>query len=128
MAIPADVEQRLSGAAVPASLATCVDGRPHVASLWYRYEDGVVDILPPGQKLANIRRNPRVALSVEVDDGGLPEWEVTLRGTARIVDDEDETREANRKLNGKYGVEPDAWAGENTLVRIDVGSASLTTW
>jgi nitroimidazol reductase NimA-like FMN-containing flavoprotein (pyridoxamine 5'-phosphate oxidase superfamily) len=126
--IPEAVEERLAGTPVPASLATCVDGRPHVAAVWYRYEDSVVEILTTGQKLANIRRNPRVALSIEVDDEGTPEWEATIRGTAHAIDDEVETREANRKLNRKYGVEDDAWAGENTLVRIDVGSASMQTW
>lgn len=126
--IPSDVEERLSGALVPAHLATCVDGRPHVAPLWYRYQDGVVEILTTGQKLENIRRNPRVALSVEVDDEGMPEWEVTLLGTARVIEDEAEARAANRKLNRKYGVDEESWEGENTLVRIDVGSVSTKSW
>jgi len=126
--MPADVEARLRDARVPAHLATCVDGRPHVAPLWYRYEDGVVEILTTGQKLANIRQNPRVALSIERDDDGLPDWEVTVLGTATVIEDEERAKTANRKLNRKYGVEEDSWEGENTLVRIDVGSVSSKTW
>jgi len=123
-----EVEARLRDARVPAHLATCVDGRPHVAALWYRYEDGVVEILTTGQKLANLRRNPKVALSIERDEAGMPDWEVTILGTATVVEDEDRAREANRKLNRKYGVAEDSWEGENTLVRIDVGSVSSKTW
>lgn len=126
--VPAAVEERLTDATVPATMATCVDGRPHAAPLWYRYEDGVVEILTTGQKLENIRRNPKVALSIERDDEGMPEWEVTVLGTAEVIEDEDRAREANRKLNRKYGVDEDAWEGENTLVRIDVGSVSYKEW
>ena len=125
--VPADVAERLTDEVTVAHLATCVDGRPHVAPLWFRYEDGVVEILTTGQKLENLRRNPKVALSVERDEAGLPEWEVTVLGTATVVEDEAATREANRKLNRKYGVDSDSWQ-ENTLVRIDVGSVSAKTW
>ncbi len=126
--VPQEVEQRLTEETVPATLATCVDGRPHAAPLWYRYEDGVVEILTTGQKLANIRRNPKVALAIERDHEGMPEWEVTILGTAEVIDDEVRAKEANRKLNRKYGVDEDSWEGENTLVRIDVGSVSYKTW
>ena len=126
--VPAAVEKRLTDATVPATMATCVDGRPHAAPLWYRYEDGVVEILTTGQKLENIRRNPKVALSIERDDEGMPEWEVTILGTAKIIEDDEVAREANRKLNRKYGVDEDAWEGENTLVRIEIGSVSYKEW
>jgi len=126
--VPAAVEKRLTDATVPATMATCVDGRPHAAPLWYRYEDGVVEILTTGQKLENIRRNPKVALSIERDDEGMPEWEVTILGTAKIIEDDEVAREANRKLNRKYGVDEDAWEGENTLVRIEIGSVGYKEW
>jgi len=83
-----------------------------------------VEVVTTGRKLANVRENPRVALSVQQDTDGHPEWAVTLRGTATVVEDEDENREANRRINEKYGAEPDDWS-ENTLVRIDVGSTDL---
>lgn len=105
-------------------LATSSDDRPHVAPLWYRYDDGVIEIMTTGRKLANIRENPRVSLAVQKDEAGIPSWMVTVLGTAEVVEDEAENREANRKMNRKYGVEDDDWS-ENTLVRIDVGSASF---
>jgi nitroimidazol reductase NimA-like FMN-containing flavoprotein (pyridoxamine 5'-phosphate oxidase superfamily) len=125
--VPPEVEELLTGAPVVAHLATCADGRPHSAPLWYRYEDGVVEILTTGTKLENIRRNPRVSLSMERDHEGIPEWMVSLRGTATVVDDEEEIRAANTKINRKYGVDDDAWS-ENVLVRIDVGSVSYRTY
>ena len=121
--VPDEVERLLTSEPLVAHLATSTDGRPHVAPLWYRYDDGVVEIMTTGQKLANLRKNPWVALSVQKDDGH-PSWMVTLRGTATVIEDEETNREQNRKLNRKYGAEDDAWAEENTLVRIDVSSAS----
>jgi PPOX class probable F420-dependent enzyme len=122
--VPPAVEALLTGDPVVAHLATSTDDRPHVAPVWYRYEDGTVEVVTTGRKLANVRENPRVALSVQQDTDGHPEWAVTLRGTATVVEDEDENREANRRINEKYGAEPDDWS-ENTLVRIDVGSTDL---
>jgi len=125
--VPPKALERLADTKTVAHLATSVDDRPHSAPLWYRYEDGTVEILTTGQKLDNIRRNPRVALSIQQAEDGIPEWEVTILGTATVVDDEDEAREANRRLNRKYGVDEDSW-DENTLVEIDVGSVSYREW
>ncbi|MFD1511852.1 pyridoxamine 5'-phosphate oxidase family protein [Halomarina rubra] len=122
--VPAEAERLLTGDPVTAHLATCDDGRPHVAPLWFRYEDGVVELVTSGRKLANLRANPRVALSIERASAGIPEWHVTVLGTASVVDDEAATRTANRAINRRYGVPEDAWEGENTLVRVDVGSAT----
>ncbi|MFC6726524.1 pyridoxamine 5'-phosphate oxidase family protein, partial [Halobium palmae] len=80
-----------------------------------------------GRKLANLRENPRVALSVEESVDGDAKWTVTLLGTATVVDDPEATREATRRINRKYGVDDEAWR-ENTLVRIDVGSATHRTY
>ena len=125
--VPSEVEELLTGDPLVAHLATCAEGRPHAAPLWYRYEDGVVEVVTTGTKLANVRANPRVALSIQRDENGQPEWAVTLRGTATVVDDEEASRAANERINEKYGVERDAWS-ENTLVRIDVASASYRTY
>lgn len=112
-----------------AFLATATDDRPHVAPVWYRYrpDEDVVEIVTTGTKLANVRANPRVSLAVHEAATGIPEWTVTLFGTATVVEDPEATRRALTAINEKYGVEPAAWA-DNTLVRIDVGSASLRTY
>lgn len=125
--VPAEVETLLTGDRVVAHLATSVDDQPHAAPLWFYYDDETVEIMTTGKKLANIRKNPRVALSIQHDESGHPAWMVTLRGTATVVEDEDERRRANRRINAKYGARPDAWA-ENTLVRIEVGSVGYQTY
>ncbi|AWB28325.1 pyridoxamine 5'-phosphate oxidase family protein [Halococcoides cellulosivorans] len=126
-AVPPNAEKLLESEPLVGHLATSTDDRPHVAPVWYCYEDGTLDITTTGQKLADVRANPRVAFSVQRSEDGIPEWQVTLRGTATVVEDPETTRERNRSINEKYGVDPDAYA-ENTLVRIDVGSASYETF
>jgi PPOX class probable F420-dependent enzyme len=127
--VPRTAERLLTSEPLMAHLATCRDGRPHVAPVWYRYdpEDDVVELVTTGRKLANVRENPRVALSVQKDEGGHAQWTVTLLGTAEVVDDEAATREATRRINAKYDASEEAWS-ENRLVRVDVGSVSYRTY
>lgn len=122
-----EVEDLLDGAKVMAHLATSVDDRPHVAPVWYWYEDGRVEILTTGRKLENIKQNPRVALSIQKDVAGDTEWTVTLQGTATIVEDAAETEAATRRINAKYDAPDDAWS-ENVLVNIDIATASRRTY
>ncbi|MFC7141227.1 pyridoxamine 5'-phosphate oxidase family protein [Halosimplex aquaticum] len=148
--VPAEVEELLTGDPVVAHLATYSDGRPHAAPVWFRYEPadetpddegrppepaadahegGVIEVMTTGQKLENVRENPRVALSIEEDEDGHPSWMATIRGTGTVVEDDDENREANRRINRRYGADdPDDWEEENTLVRIAVGSVSYKTF
>jgi nitroimidazol reductase NimA-like FMN-containing flavoprotein (pyridoxamine 5'-phosphate oxidase superfamily) len=123
VSVPDEVERLLTSEPLLAHLATCRSGRPHVAPLWYTYDDGVVEVVTTGRKLADLRANPYVSLSVEKSEAGQPEWMVTLRGTATVVEDEEQFLEVNRRINRKYGAGDDAW-DENTLVRIEVGSAT----
>lgn len=127
--VPDEAARLLEGTTHAAFLATCTDGRPHVAPLWYRYlpDEEVVEVSTTGKKLANLRANPRVSLAVHEAEAGHPEWRVTLFGTATVVEDEDAFQRANRAINRKYGADPDDWS-ENTLVRIHVGSASVETF
>ena len=99
--VPPEAEALLTSEPLIAHLATCTENDPHVAPLWYNYRDGHIEIVTTGQKLANIRANPRVALSVQKD--------------------EDRIRAATRRINRRYGVEDDAWS-ENVYVRIEIGS------
>jgi nitroimidazol reductase NimA-like FMN-containing flavoprotein (pyridoxamine 5'-phosphate oxidase superfamily) len=125
--VPTELAERLTADPLTAHLATCRDGRPHAAPVWYLYDEGVVRIVTTGRKLADIRANPYVSLSIEKSERGLPEWTATLRGTATLVDDREAFERVNGRINRKYGVDDDAWE-ENTLVRIDIGSASSRTY
>ncbi|WP_256558481.1 pyridoxamine 5'-phosphate oxidase family protein [Salinilacihabitans rarus] len=125
--IPDEAERLLESEPLMAHLATSVDDRPHVAPVWYHYDDGTVEIVTTGRKLGNVRENPRVALSVQKDEDGDPRWAATMLGRARVVDDETESRAARRRINEKYGADPDAYP-ENALVRIDLGSVAYWTY
>jgi nitroimidazol reductase NimA-like FMN-containing flavoprotein (pyridoxamine 5'-phosphate oxidase superfamily) len=125
--VPRAAERLLTSEPLMAHLATCRENRPHVAPVWYTYADGVVELVTTGRKLANVRENPRVALSVQKDEGGHARWTVTLLGTADVVDDEAATREATRRINAKYDASEEAWS-ENRLVRVSVGTASYRTY
>jgi nitroimidazol reductase NimA-like FMN-containing flavoprotein (pyridoxamine 5'-phosphate oxidase superfamily) len=122
--VPDRVEEFLTSEPLTAHLATSNDDRPHVAPVWFHYEDGVVEVVTAGRKLRDIRENPYVSLSIERSTAGDPEWTTTLHGTAAVVEDDEVYREANRRINRRYGAPEDAWIGENTLVRVDIGSAS----
>ncbi|MBS3761273.1 pyridoxamine 5'-phosphate oxidase family protein [Halodesulfurarchaeum sp.] len=125
--VPEEVESLLQSEPLAAFLATSNAHKPHVAPLWYQYEDGVVELTTKGRKLSNIKSNPRVSLAVQKAKAGIPEWVVTLLGTAEVLEDEAEETRVRREINEKYGAKPDAYP-ENTLVTIDVGAVSYTVY
>jgi len=121
-----EAERLLESEPLMAHLGTCAEGRPHVAPVWYRYADGVVEIVTTGRKLANIRRirgSPsryRATRRAHAMDGL-----ATRHGDGRRR--RKQTAAARRRINEKYDAESDAYA-ENTLVRIEVGSATYQTY
>jgi PPOX class probable F420-dependent enzyme len=65
------------------------DGSPHLSAAWVGIEDDeiVIATLPDQRKLRNLRRDPRVALSVQserINEWGLREY-LVAEGTARIT-------------------------------------------
>jgi PPOX class probable F420-dependent enzyme len=80
----------LNSAAVATIVTINEDGSPHLSSAWVGVEDGeiVFGTLPDQRKLRNIRRDPRVALSIPsetVNDWGLQEY-LVIEGTARVTE------------------------------------------
>ena len=64
------------------------DGSPQVSCVWVGLEGDelVTGHLPRNQKVKNVEREPRVAISIEgtgVGEGGLREY-LVIRGTARV--------------------------------------------
>jgi PPOX class probable F420-dependent enzyme len=118
MAVPAEVEELISGARLSAHLATSVDDRPHVAPVWYVYEDGVVSFVTGGKKLRNVRENPRVALSIEKADRGRVDWTVTLLGTATVTETPAAVEPVRERVDEKYSNAEDY--GFQPLVEVEV--------
>lgn len=141
MSISDEVESLIAGAPLSAHLATSVDDRPHVAPVWYGYRDGVISFITAGRKLENVRRNPRVALSIEKSVGGDVEWNVTLRGTATVRDDPERIERASEWIYDKYEAESDGGESyENAddsgdedeqrgaLVEVEIGSGTANVY
>lgn len=76
------------------------DGTPHVAPIWYRFDDGVFLVLTErgSQKHKNIERDPRVLLCI--DDEQPPYHTVLVR--ARVVVEEAPGREWREALAIHY--------------------------
>jgi PPOX class probable F420-dependent enzyme len=139
MPIPERVESHIADAPLSAHLATSVDDRPHVAPVWYAYDDGSLWVTTGGRKLRNLRRNPRVAVSVEsADRAGDVDWTATLLATARVVEDDERRAWVRDRIDEKYrdgeaddGESTETDGGEETagaLVELRVASASLSTY
>ena len=86
--------RRSGRAAIPTSWrcgTRCVDGRP---AFW---------TFAKSQKVVNLRRDPKITALVEAGDS-YPELRgVELVGTARLVEDYDETLEIGRLVSARYG-------------------------
>lgn len=79
----------LESDAVATLVTLDADGAPHLSAAWVGVEDTeiVIGTLGDQRKLANIRRDPRVALMVQgprVNEWGLREY-LVIDGTARIT-------------------------------------------
>lgn len=82
--------QLLESPAVATVATINADGSVHLSSAWVGIEDGeiVFATLPDQRKLRNLRRDPRIALTVHserVNEWGLQEY-LVIEGTARITE------------------------------------------
>ena len=85
-----DARALIDSAAVATLVTLDEDGAPHISAAWIGLDDGaiVIGTLNDQRKLENIRRDPRVALTVQgdqVNDWGLREY-LVINGTAYITD------------------------------------------
>lgn len=86
-----DAALDLLGSAAVATVATInADGSPHLSAAWVGVEDGeiVIGTLGDQRKLRNLRRDPRIALTVQSDrinEWGLREY-LVIDGSARITE------------------------------------------
>jgi PPOX class probable F420-dependent enzyme len=90
MMIPAPVKELIDSFPIAHVVTLNTDGTPHVSLAWLGIEDGeiVIGTIPEQPKLRNIRRDPRVAISMvtgERNAYGLDEY-VVLHGRARLTE------------------------------------------
>jgi PPOX class probable F420-dependent enzyme len=87
------------------SLATVgADGRIHLVAMWYGFLEGAVAIetKAKSQKVANLRRDPRITVMVEDGETYDQLRGVELVGTAEIVDDPDRMWELGVSVFERY--------------------------
>jgi PPOX class probable F420-dependent enzyme len=79
-------------------------GHPHVVAMWFAMLDGRPSFWTFGksQKVVNLRRDPRITALVESGESYGELRGVELVGTARIVEDPDETFAIGRAVAAKY--------------------------
>lgn len=77
-------------------------GRPHIAPMWFLYEDHVLYITTPitTRKVKNIQSNPDVAVSIDSSDEAEGTKGIILRGKAEL--DRSHWRELSEKTFIKY--------------------------
>jgi len=122
------------------------DGHPHTAPMWYVMEEGKIAFrsFTKSQKILNLQRDPRITV---LHERGLAYTElqgVMIRGTARLIDGNDDPNLALRmygRLAAKYPMvgpdpvelDPDAleaafgrFATKNTVVIVEPDR--ISTW
>ena len=70
------------------------DGTPHLTTLFYVLEDGMVAFWTYGrsQKVVNLRRDPRITCLIENGEDYFELRGVTIQGKARLVEEYDDIR------------------------------------
>lgn len=79
------ISQRLLGSSIPARFAyTGLDGHPPVIPIAYLWDGErlIVCTVPKSAKVAALRKNPKVALTI--DQGAFPPKVLLIRGTAEV--------------------------------------------
>jgi PPOX class probable F420-dependent enzyme len=113
-------------------------GAPLTAPIWFVWEDGRFWFTPRqhSEWLANIRRDPRVALCI--DEHVMPYRKVVVRGTAEIVHEvgnDDAWRDRYRRIAQRYIPVDDANAyvdgtddQPRALCAVTADGAEVRTW
>ena len=114
------------------------DGMPRLVPVWFTHRDGTILFTPRAESvfLANLRRDPRIALSVDEDP--LPYRKVSVQGRAEIVHEvgnDDEWRDVYREIACRF-IEAEAadryLAATNdqprALVAVTLADCEVSTW
>jgi nitroimidazol reductase NimA-like FMN-containing flavoprotein (pyridoxamine 5'-phosphate oxidase superfamily) len=117
---------------------TDADGWPRVVPIWFIYREGKFWFTPRQESafLANLRRDQRVALSV--DEEPLPYRKVSIQGTAELVHDlgaDDIWRDLYRDIARRYIPEEaveayvtDTIDQPRALLSVPLDTSRVTTW
>jgi PPOX class probable F420-dependent enzyme len=104
----AEIDTFLNGVHLARVATVRPNGRPHVAPVWYLWEDGTFyfETSRSAVKAKNLRSNPNIAITVDVSEGGLRLRYVILEGPATLIENKETVRKLTKRIYGRYvGVE-----------------------
>lgn len=120
-----------------ATLATIgADGRPHLVAMWYAVVDGDIwfETKARSQKAVNLRRDPRVTVSIEAGLTYDALRGVSINGTAEIVEDPEALWQVGvsiwERYNGPYSedLKPLVELMLNKRVAVKVSVERVRSW
>ncbi len=81
---PQQIERFLARPLIAHVTSLRADGSPHTVPVWYQYEDGRFYVFTPSPsvKIANLKRDPRLSISVASEDE--PYQYVVAEGVAEL--------------------------------------------
>ena len=85
------------------------DGTPHLTTLFYVLDEGRIAFWTYGasQKVKNLRRDPRISCLVEDGEDYFELRGVSIRGTARIVEEYDEIKAFGARMTQRMAGDED---------------------
>jgi PPOX class probable F420-dependent enzyme len=111
------------------------DDHPHLTTLWYVIRSDRITFrsFSKSQRIANLRRDPRITVLVEGGDAYADLAGVMVKGRARLIDDRATVLEVYGRIAAKYEgsgedspIDPDAlevlfgrYAAKNTVVVVE---------
>lgn len=136
---PKEIEEFLNERGHLARIATLKpDGAPSVVPVWFLYESGKIHITPRKHSEfgRNLRRDPRVAITVDEDSGVYRKVIVEGRVQFLYEDGEDaKWRDLYRRISCRYvdDTSADYYINETidqprSLVATELAAAKVTTW
>lgn len=80
------------------------DGRPHVAPVWYLWQEGTLyfETARDSVKARNLMVNPAIAVTIDVTAGGLRLLYVILEGDAAFVEEPHRARALAERIYVRY--------------------------
>ncbi len=104
----AEIDTFLNGVHLARVATVRPNGRPHVAPVWYLWENGYFyfETARSAVKANNLRKNPNIAITVDVSEGGLRLRYVILEGQATLIENNEMVKKLTKRIYSRYvGVE-----------------------
>lgn len=99
-----EINEFLDGVHIARVATTRPDGRPHIAPVWYLWEDDTLYFESESRtvKTRNLRLNPNIAISVDITAGGLRLKYVILEGRVEFIENLEAVKKIANRVYSRY--------------------------